>query len=179
MFLEEYKNSGNDLFLILLGLFLTYFVFDTNKDILNQLKDLKIDITKLKTEPDFFKNMFLVRYIERKRRGAFINVFMLYVSLFASFFILIIPKIEIIFYFSFITFIALLFNNFSLENELLPICKALVQSNDLTSFLEQIDIKKDSNEFEEIFILYKKVSLSCKSEKEKEKLLFELLEKVP
>jgi hypothetical protein len=69
--------------------------------------------------------------------------------------------------------------NFSLDNDTLPIHKALIDSWCLSDFLEQLDIGEETNEFKRILKLYEEASSPKKTDAEIIELIKKIFDELP
>ncbi len=166
--------SDENLFVIVITLFATYFIFELNNGSLSQLKELKTSVTRLKKNRSDFREDFLIPYIEDKESSAFITIYTLYLLFLACIFMYILFQGGFIFYVFITSFLFwIVFISFPLDNDELPIYKAVIGSRNMIEFLEQLDIKEGSEEFNRIIELYN----DAESEEATEKKI-ELMDKV-
>lgn len=179
MSLKKYEISSSDIIILIIVLFLTYFVFELNKEILDQLKELKISATKLKKEEDFFRNKFLACYFDNRIKNAKKDVYLLYILPIFCFIVYVLTNASYLFFVFFIIFLTVIFYNFSLDNDRLPVYRALIESNNVTEFLEQLDIRRGTDKYDKVLTSYEKINLKDNSEKEKTELIDDIFEELP
>lgn len=174
-----YLDNGHELFVVAISLIFTYFVFEQNNSILNQLKDLKTRIIKVKKHKGFFEKYFIIPYFEDRFKAARISVYISYIT-FSVCILVYFLNLDIRFL-SLCLVVALVWIvlNFSLDNDVLPIYKALVDSKDLPEFLKQLDIDEKSDEFKKISKLYREASSAKKVDKEIIKLIKRAFDELP
>lgn len=171
---------NKDLFIIIVTLFTTYFIFELNNSILMQIKELKTSVTKLKKNRIPFAENLLIPYIEDRRRGAVITVFTLYLVFFMCIAAYVLFEGGFLFYVSITIFsFWLLLISFPLDIDELPLYKAVVESENMIKLLEQLDIGKGTEEFEKILEWYFEANQLQKSEEEKTELISKIFEELP
>ncbi len=169
-----------DLFVIILTLLATYFIFELNNGILMQAKELKANVTRLKRSRNSFRDDFLIPYGEDKKKSAINAVFGLYFIFFVCIVEYILLQGGILFYVSMAIFLFwIFFINFSLDIDELPTCRAVVESESMTEFLEQLNIRAGTDRFNKISELFTEASSSEKSAKEKAELMNKIFEELP
>ena len=129
----------------ILILFATYFIFEINKSIMENVKDLKFEVSKLKIDKTKFKKQFITMFLENR-----IDAINKYVgSSYLAFIILVlalylylnnfISSLFIIIILLFLLY--LIFWNIEL-NYRIPIYKATVNSQNIEEFLIQLNMDK-------------------------------------
>lgn len=172
-------NSEFQIFVVAISLVFTYFVFEQGNSILSQLRDLKTEIVNTKNSKSFFKKHFIIPYFEDKHGAALTNVIISYISFSACILVFYLNlDFRILSLIIIITTIWVLLN-FSLDNDALPLYKALFDSENLSDFLEKLDIKEQTEVFNKISKLYKEASSPRKTELEIVKLIERIFDELP